>query len=115
NLDDQIYGTFHACGKKVVQANSGKHLVGLVTGRVKQKEVRADVITTIINKFDEAARQKVQDSGINTFVLVDESHRTQYGSMHARMRRVFPRACYFGFTGTPLTKKEKSTAERFGS
>lgn len=37
------------------------------------------------------------------------------GSMHARMRQVFPHACYIGFTGTPLTKQEKSTAERFGS
>ncbi len=48
-------------------------------------------------------------------MLVDESHRTQYGALHAKMRRVFPNASYIGFTGTPLTKKEKSTAEKFGS
>jgi type I site-specific restriction-modification system R (restriction) subunit len=26
------------------------------------------------------------------------------------MKRMFPKACYLGFTGTPLMKKEKSTA-----
>ena len=48
------------------------------------------------------------------FLLIDESHRGQYGEMHTRMRRMFPCACYLGFTGTPLMKKEKSTAVKFG-
>ena len=47
-------------------------------------------------------------------MLVDESHRSQYGSIHSKMRQVFPNACYIGFTGTPLLKKEKETAHRFG-
>lgn len=115
DLDAQIYTTFHACGKSVEQARNGRHLVRLVTGKLDEGERRADVITTVINKFDEAARQKIKDEGINIFVLVDESHRSQYGSMHAKMSQVFPNACYIGFTGTPLTKAEKSTAEKFGS
>lgn len=115
NLDDQIYGTFHACGKSVVQAKDGAHLVRLVTGKLRKGEANGDVITTVINKFDQAARDKIRDEGINIFVLVDESHRSQYGSMHTKMARVFPNACYIGFTGTPLTKAEKSTAEKFGS
>ncbi|MBK9123486.1 MAG: type I restriction endonuclease subunit R [Chloroflexi bacterium] len=115
DLDTQIYGTFHACGKSVVQANDGRHLVRLVTGTLRDGEKRGDVITTVINKFDQAARDHVLDEGHNVFVLVDESHRSQYGSMHAKMSQVFPNACYIGFTGTPLTKAEKSTAARFGS
>ena len=115
NLDDQIYGTFHACGKSVVQADSGKHLVRLVTGALEEGEKRGDVITTVINKFDQAARRQIKDDGVNIFVLVDESHRSQYGSMHTKMQRVFPNGCFIGFTGTPLTKREKSTAEKFGS
>jgi type I restriction enzyme, R subunit len=115
DLDTQIYKTFAACGKAVAQARNGSHLVRLVTGHLRKGERRADVVTTVINKFDEAARQKVMDDGINTFVLVDESHRSQYGSMHTKMARVFPHACYIGFTGTPLTKAEKSTAAKFGS
>ncbi|MCA9883445.1 MAG: type I restriction endonuclease subunit R, partial [Anaerolineae bacterium] len=34
---------------------------------------------------------------------------------YTKMERVFPNACYIGFTGTPLTKREKSTADKFGS
>ena len=115
NLDKQLYNTFHACGKSVVRANSGRHLVRLVTDQLQPGDTRADVITTLINKFEEAARQGVQDNNINIFVLVDESHRSQYGSLNAQMQRVFPQACFIGFTGTPLTKKEKSTAQKFGN
>ena len=111
DLDNQIYKTFHACGKSVVKAQNGEHLVRLVTNRLRTGERRADVITTVINKFEEAARQQVRDVELNTFVLVDESHRSQYGAMHAKMTRVFPHACFIGFTGTPLTQDEKSTAK----
>ena len=48
------------------------------------------------------------------FLLIDESHRGQYGEMHTRMKRMFPNACYLGFTGTPLLKKEKNTLSTFG-
>lgn len=114
DLDRQLFATFHACGKQVVQAADGGHLVRLVTGKLKQGEQRADVITTVINKFDQAARQGAKDAGANLFVLVDESHRSQYGSFHAKMQQVFPNACFIGFTGTPLTRAEKSTAKKFG-
>jgi type I restriction enzyme R subunit len=108
DLDNQLYGTFKACGKKIVQAKSGKHLIDLVQGS------RADIIATVIDKFETVANQKVRDKNPNIFVLVDESHRSQYGIIHAKMRRVFPLACYIGFTGTPLLKKEKTTAAKFG-
>jgi type I restriction enzyme R subunit len=114
DLDTQLYTTFHACGKHVVQAGDGAHLVRLVKGVRKPGEPAADVITTVINKFDQAARQKAKDEGINIFVLVDESHRSQYGTLHAKMQQVFPNACFIGFTGTPLTQAEKSTAKKFG-
>jgi type I restriction enzyme R subunit len=109
NLDLQIYNTFRACGKDVVKATSGSDLVELV-----QSE-GADIIATVINKFETVADQHVQDDSANVFVLVDESHRGQYGLIHSKMRKVFPNACYIGFTGTPLTKKEKNTAAKFGS
>jgi type I restriction enzyme, R subunit len=109
NLDAQIYKTFKNCGKAAVQAQSGKHLVELV-----QSE-KADIIATVINKFETAAEEKITDHNVNVFVLVDESHRSQYGEIHSKMRQVFTHACYIGFTGTPLTKGEKTTAEKFGS
>ncbi|QDT91742.1 type I restriction endonuclease subunit R [Gimesia algae] len=108
-LDRQIWKTFLACRKSVERANSGKHLVGLVS------QGKADIITTIIDKFESAASShELKDEGNNVFVLVDESHRSQYGLAHAKMKQVFPNACYIGFTGTPLLKKEKSTATKFG-
>lgn len=109
NLDLQIYKTFRACGKTLVQAQSGQHLLELV------QATQADIIATVINKFETVAGEKVKDPNANVFVLVDESHRSQYGLIHSKMRQVFPRACYIGFTGTPLTKGEKATALQFGS
>ena len=47
-------------------------------------------------------------------MLVDESHRGQYGPMHGRMRKALPNACFIGFTGTPVKKKEKDTINKFG-
>lgn len=108
NLDAQIWGTFRACGKQVARAASGRDLAGLIESGT------ADIITTVIDKFDIVAKKKVRADDVNVFVLVDESHRSQYGEIHAKMRRVLPEACYIGFTGTPLLKQEKSTAERFG-
>jgi len=108
NLDRQIYRTFHNCGKSVEQARSGRHLIVLI------RSGKADIIATVINKFETVADEKVKDDNVNIFVLVDESHRSQYGLIHSKMRQVFTRACYIGFTGTPLTKSEKSTARRFG-
>jgi len=109
DLDDQIYKTFHACGKQVVQAKTGEHLLELIAHN------KASIITTIIDKFESASRKrKISDASSNIFVLVDESHRSQYGVSHAKMQNVFPNACYIGFTGTPLLKKEKTTAAKFG-
>jgi type I restriction enzyme, R subunit len=108
DLDRQIWGTFHACGKLAARARSGKELARLIA------DGKAALITTVINKFEAAARQGARSDSDTIFVLVDESHRTQYGSFHAHMRQVFPNACYIGFTGTPLKKPEKSTARRFG-
>lgn len=108
NLDTQIWKTFKACGKKPVKAASGKNQVDLI-----QRDT-ADVFTTVINKFETVAKEKVIDPNPDIFVLVDEGHRTQYGSIHVKMRQVFTHACYIGLTGTPLLKKEKSTAKKFG-
>ena len=108
DLDAQIWGTFKACGKQVKQAQSGKDLAKLL------REGKADIITTVIDKFEAVAQLRKPMEDIDVFVLVDESHRSQYGSAHAKMRQVLPHACYIGFTGTPLLKAEKSTAAKFG-
>ncbi|MDK2911648.1 MAG: type restriction enzyme subunit [Methanolobus sp.] len=109
DLDKQLGNTFAACGLEVERATSGRNLLELIT------EKQSCIITTLIHKFDKAyAAGKYQDDSPDIFVLVDESHRTQFGSFSARMRQMFPNACYLGFTGTPLMKKEKNSFTKFG-
>ena len=114
DLDKQIKDTFKSCDLEPVRATSGAHLLELVQNK-------APLVTTIINKFDTALKNsKLVDEDPNVFVLVDESHRTQTGrygghsQFAAKMRRLLPKACYLGFTGTPLLKKEKNTLSSFG-
>jgi type I restriction enzyme, R subunit len=109
DLDEQLKATFAACGAEPENATSGKHLLKLVS------QDRASIIATVINKFDTALNVRdYRDLSSDVFLLIDESHRGQYGEMHTRMKRMFSNACYLGFTGTPLMKKEKSTAAKFG-
>lgn len=109
DLDNQIYKTFRNCGKAVEKAKSGSDLIELLQDKGNE------IITTIIDKFQTATKNTTFiDDSANIFVLVDESHRSQYGSAHINMKRVLPNACYIGFTGTPLMKNEKSTARKFG-
>lgn len=109
DLDDQISDTFKKCQKEVVQAKTGSHLASLL------KDSGDAIITTIINKFEAAVKQtKKPFSSSDIFVLIDEGHRTQYGTFNVSMERVFPNACFLAFTGTPLMKKERSTADKFG-
>ncbi len=109
DLDDQIYGTFQKCDLPVMQAKTGKNLVELLNSKSDA------IITTIINKFEAAVKKtKKPFDSHDIFVLIDEGHRTQYGTFNVSMRKVFPNACFLAFTGTPLRKKEKNTAGKFG-
>ena len=114
DLDKQIKDTFKSCDLEPIRATSGSHLLELMRDR-------APLVTTIINKFETALRNsQAADEDANIFVLVDESHRTQTGrygghsQFATKMRRLLPQACYLGFTGTPLLKKEKNTLSTFG-
>jgi type I restriction enzyme R subunit len=109
DLDEQIWKTFHHCGKEPVQAQTGKHLAELIKGGTDS------VITTVIDKFTAAMEAgEFRNESANIFVLVDESHRSVYGETGAKMEKVLPNACFIGFTGTPLMKVEKNTARKFG-
>ena len=109
DLDKQLGNTFAACGLSPDRAESGRHLVELVS------DGKAHIITTLVHKFDKAlAYKKFSDTSPDIFVLVDETQRTQLGGYSARMRQMFPNACYIGFTGTPLLTREKSDVAKFG-
>ncbi|MBK0075566.1 type I restriction endonuclease subunit R [Bacillus sp. S56] len=107
-LDKQIHKTFRHTRLKAIRATSGSHLVDLIN------DSNTDIVTSLVHKFDTASTKQKPVESRDIFVLVDESHRTQYGELHIKMKKVFPNACYLGFTGTPLMKKEKNTMIKFG-
>jgi type I restriction enzyme, R subunit len=121
DLDDQISNTFRRCGfPNPQQAESVSHLKTLL------QQGPGTTITTLVQKFQnqivedkEGKKQKSHfpemTDGKNIFVLVDESHRTQYGALATNMKTAMPNACYLGFTGTPIDKEDKSTTRTFGS
>ncbi len=107
-LDRQITATFTHTRLNPDHATSGRHLVEILN------QGHADIITSIINKFNTAERMETKNFSRDIFILIDESHRSNYGLLATKMRTVFPNACYLGFTGTPLMQKEKNTMTKFG-
>ena len=109
DLNSQITETFQKCNIPVEEAATGKHLIELL------KSTSDAVITTIINKFKAAVNQEPDGfSSSEIFVLIDEGHRSQYKTFNVKMQKTFPNGCFIAFTGTPLMKSEKNTADKFG-
>ncbi len=111
DLDDQICNTFRACGLEPEQASTGEHLVQLLS------DDKAHVVTTLVHKFEAAAKNRnLKEATRDTFVLVDEGHRSNYSEHHARMKLALKGACFIAFTGTPLAKDAKrNTFAKFGA
>ena len=107
DLDEQIHETFKNTDIKAGRASSGSDLIEKLQSGVS-------VITTLVHKFEKVKNQKVVIRDGDIFVLVDESHRTQGGDLHKAMKKALPLACYIGFTGTPLLKREKNSFAKFG-
>jgi type I restriction enzyme R subunit len=122
DLDEQITKTFIACGfPNPERAESVRALRELLSGSTGK------TVMTTVQKFQElagvgdpkrrAARDEhpVLSTAANIFALVDEAHRSQYGGLAANLRQALPNACLFGFTGTPIDQKDRSTLQTFGS
>lgn len=107
DLDGQIHETFENTDVKAGRASSGSDLIEKLQSGVS-------VITTLVHKFEKVKNQKVVIRDGDIFMLVDESHRTQGGDLHKAMKKALPLACYIGFTGTPLLKREKNSFAKFG-
>lgn len=133
DLDDQLFGQFSKCKdflrQTPIQAENREHLRSLLEGRKAN-----GIIFTTMQKFenyDSALSQRR-----NIVVMADEAHRGQYGLTEkikitknkdgeeiatkvigtARMiRNSLPNATYIGFTGTPISTKDRSTREVFGN
>lgn len=132
DLDDQLYGQFSRCKDFLRQtpqhAESRKHLKELLANRQAN-----GIIFTTMQKFEESGEPLSERR--NIIVLADEAHRSQYGLTEkvvvkknekghieaktiigtARIiRDSLPNATYIGFTGTPISSKDRSTREVFG-
>lgn len=108
DLDKQIHKTFNRIGLEAARATTGNNLTELI----KNEKIR--VITTVINKFETVVKSGISVETPNTFILIDEGHRTQYGEINRRMQEVFKGAIYISFTGTPIMKKDKNIFDKFG-
>ena len=125
DLDDQLYGQFSRCKDFLRQtpekAASREDLGDLLRGRKS-----GGIIFTTIQKFEEG------DSALSTrrniIVMTDEAHRSQYGDEHwdlqsqtmkkgfsQKMREALPGASFIGFTGTPISDRDRDTEEVFGN
>ncbi len=125
DLDDQLYSQFAKCRgflrQEPVHAESREHLKSLLAGRKAN-----GIIFTTMQKFEESF--DCLSERRNIVVMADEAHRGQYGLTEkidietgkiktgtARIiRNSLPNATYIGFTGTPISSKDRSTREVFG-
>lgn len=108
DLDKQIHKTFNRIGVEAARATTGNNLTELI----KDEKIR--VITTVVNKFETVVKSEIAVDAPNTFILVDEGHRTQYGEINRRMQEVFKGTIYISFTGTPIMKRDRNIFDKFG-
>ena len=132
DLDEQLYSQFVKCKdflrQEPLQAESRENLKTLLAGRQAN-----GIIFTTMQKFEESDEPLSERH--NIIVMADEAHRGQYGLAEkikitknesgeevakrvigtARLiRNTLPNATYIGFTGTPISAKDRSTREVFG-
>ena len=132
DLDDQLYSQFSKCAEFLrqtpVQAESKEHLKSLLEGRNAN-----GIIFTTMFKFERG--EEPLSTRRNIVVMADEAHRGQYGMYekvimsenddgetearivvgNARIiRDALPNATFIGFTGTPVSSKDRNTREVFG-
>lgn len=106
-LDEQIHGTFKACGfPDPISAKSRRHLQKLLCNP------RGKTIMTTIQKFGSKESHIHTDEKV--IALVDEGHRSQYRFNAEAMRAAMSNAVFFAFSGTPIDKKNRSTYRVFG-
>ena len=99
---------------------------GVLVTKLKSTDPANTLIVTSIQKMSNI---KDEEEGLNTHDLqlmnskrivfiVDECHRSTFGDMLIVIKKTFPSAIFFGFTGTPIQeenqKKMNTTSTVFG-
>ena len=110
---------FRPIGIEIEKIENTKGLVKILRWGGKEREGKRGIFISLIQKFSPKKLKKLHDAGkINLaresiVIFTDESHRSQYGILANVLRGIFKGASIFGFTGTPLTKPERNTFQRF--
>jgi type I restriction enzyme R subunit len=117
DLEEQIEKDFSFIEVPIEKVSSIKELIEILKWG---KEGKRGVFLVTVEKFSpkefaqlEKEGTKIEVERENVIVLADEVHRTQYGKFATLWRSVFKNAFVFGFTGTPLSKIERNTFQRF--
>ncbi len=133
DLDAQLSKTF-SCAKEYLgtEPKIAKSRKDLVKKLAKLKQ--GGIIFTTVGKFDKDDLPKNERT--NIFVMTDEAHRGHYGlyetallkrkkeidqifadfkyGVEKYIRDALPNATFIGFTGTPISTKDKRTTDIFG-
>lgn len=108
-LNRQITETFRNCNfPNPIMAEKMPHLE---LYDLLSSEIGITVMTTV-QKFRKALAKPLSEAE-NIIILTDEAHRTQYGFYALNLRKAFPSASLFAFTGTPLDKRDRNTYRHF--
>ncbi len=117
DLEEQIEKDFSFIKVPIERVESIKGLIDRLTWG---KEGKRGIFLVTIEKFSpkefaelEKKTRRLEIQRKNVIVFADEVHRTQYGKLATLMRSVFANASLFGFTGTPLSKSERNTFQKF--
>ena len=100
----------------------------VLVGKLKSDSPSDTLIVTSIQKMsniNEEAKTRLNPNDIaiinakRIVFIVDECHRSTFGDMMLTIKHTFPKAIFFGFTGTPIQgenqKKMSTTATVFGN
>lgn len=130
DLDNQLFETFAHCSEhirqKPIQANSRKHLRELL-----QQRDSGGVIFSTVQKFfpgKDEENHPLLSARHNIVFIADEAHRSHYGfqghvdkktgyiryGFAEYIRQALPNASSIGFTGTPISLKDRDTRRVFG-
>jgi type I restriction enzyme, R subunit len=110
---------FRPLGIEIEKIESIRELVNVLKWGGKEREGKRGIFACLIQKFQPEKLKKLHEEGEinlereNIVIFTDESHRSQYGILANVMRGIFKNATIFGFTGTPLTKPERNTFQKF--
>ncbi len=116
-LEEQIEKDFSFIEVPIEKIHSINELIEILKWG---KEGKRGIFLVTIEKFSpkeflqlKREGEKIEIERENVIVLADEVHRTHYGKFETMMRSVFKNAFIFGFTGTPLSKIERNTFQKF--